>query len=62
VPLQPDLHSMQLTAKTIAASAQRYADAVNAGITVLRQRDVLLAPVLKAVENESIQAARREIA
>jgi len=48
VPLQPDLYSMQLMAKAIADSAQRYADAVNKGITALRQRDVLLAPVLNA--------------
>jgi len=48
VPLQPDLRSMQLLAQGIADSAQRYADAVNKGITALRQRDVLLAPVLNA--------------
>jgi len=48
VPLQPDLYSMQLLAKGIADSAQRYADAVNKGITALRQRDVLIAPVLNA--------------
>jgi len=48
VPLAPDLYSMQLLAQGIADSAQRYADAVNKGITALRQRDVLLAPVLNA--------------
>jgi len=49
VPLHPDLRSMQLLAQGIVDSAQRYADAVNKGITALRQRDVLLAPVLNAV-------------
>jgi len=53
VPLQPDLYSMQLLAKGIVDSAQRYADAVNKGITALRQRDVLLAPVLNAVARRS---------
>jgi len=53
VPLQPDLRSMQLLAKGIADSAQRYADAVNKGITALRQRDVLIAPVLKRVFTKS---------
>jgi len=48
VPLAPDLRSMQLLAQGIADSAQRYADAVNKGITALRQRDVLIAPVLNA--------------
>jgi len=46
MPLQPDLRSMQLLAQGIVDSAQRYADAVHKGITALRQRDVLLAPVL----------------